>query len=195
MEIQAIIPTLFSPFGGELIVFGLSLRTSDYGDGAFDVRAFMLRPACANGMIADSVLRQVHVGKRIGDDVTLSQKTMDLDTATIASATNDIVRNALSPASIDMRLRQLKAAHEDQIDPDSRSINTRLRARLTKAETEAVVAHFKSPDVVTLTPGPTALRMANAISWLANSTTGDDRHRQALQEVAGSFLPAAVAAS
>lgn len=187
MEIQAIIPQLFRPAPGELIAFGLSLRTSDYGDGAFDIRAFILRPACANGMIGESQLRAVHVGKRLAEDLNLSQKTYDLDTQTMASATNDVIRASLSPERIEARLTAMRAAHDKEVDP-ARAVAA-LRKSMTKEETEAVVAHFKSPDVVSLPAGNNALRMANAISWLAN-TTKNDRRALELQELAGEWIPA-----
>jgi hypothetical protein len=186
LELQAIVPQLYAPIPGELLAFGVSLRTSDYGDGAFDIRAFMLRPACANGMIGDSALRAVHVGKRLSDDMELSERTMRLDTKAMASATDDVVRAALSPAKIEQRLLGMKAAAEREIDP--KKALAALRKSLTKVEADSVVAHFNSPDVVTLPPGQSALRMANAISWLANNGDVAPRRAIELQEVAGEWI-------
>jgi hypothetical protein len=186
LEIQAIVPQLFRPAPGEIIAFGLSLRTSDYGDGAFDVRAFMLRPACANGMIGTSELRAIHSGKRLSEDLQLSQRTYDLDTKTMASATDDVVRHALSPEKIETRLLGMRAAYEREVDPAR--AQAALRKAMTKEETDSVIAHFKSPDVVGLPPGNNALRMANAISWLAN-VTKNERRALELQEIAGDWIP------
>lgn len=188
LEIQAIIPTLYSPVPGELVAFGLSLRTSDYGDGAFDVRAFMLRPACANGAITDSVLRKVHVGTRLSEDLQLSQRTYDYDTKTMASLTRDVVEGAFAGDAIEKRLLGMKIAFEREVDPVKAQAS--LRKHLTKAEAQKATDLFSSPDVVTLPPGNNALRMSNAISWLANvaSQNGNERRAVELQEAAGAWV-------
>jgi len=190
VEIQAIVPQLYSPFPGELVAFGLSYRNSDYGDGSFQVRGFILRPVCANGLIVENVLREVHVGKRLSDDIQYADETYAADGRAMALAARDAVRASLSPAKIDDQLRRLKAANEVKVDP-ARATDTLRRRGLSKTESESVVAHFKSPDVVSLPPNPSALRMSNAISWLAN-TTKDQGRRQELQDIAGSWLATAV---
>lgn len=190
VEIQAIVPQLYSPFPGELVAFGLSYRNSDYGDGSFQVRGFILRPACTNGLVVENVLREVHVGKRLSDDIQFADETYAADGRAMALAARDAVRAALGPAKIEEQLLRLKAANEVRVDP-TRAGETLRRRGLTKTESESVVAHFKSPDVVALPPNPSALRMSNAISWLAN-TTKDQGRRQELQDIAGSWLATAV---
>lgn len=190
VEIQAIVPQLYSPFPGELVAFGLSYRNSDYGDGSFQVRGFILRPACANGLVVENVLREVHVGKRLSDDIQYADETYLADGRAMALAARDAVRAALGPAKIEEQLLRLKAANEVKVDP-AKAGETLRRRGLTKSESESVVAHFKSPDVVSLPPNPSALRMSNAISWLANSTK-DQGRRQELQDAAGSWLQSAV---
>ncbi len=185
LELQAIVPQLYQPIPGELLAFGLSLRTSDYGDGAFDLRSFVMRPACANGMIGQSELWAAHSGKRLSDNELLSEKTKRLDTEAMASATTDVIRATLSPAAIDRKLTAVREAAGREIDP-TRALAA-LRKSLQKSEAEQVLAHFNSPDIVTLPPGNTALRMANAISWLAN-TDANPRRSQELQEIAGDWI-------
>jgi hypothetical protein len=47
---------------GDVIIFaGARFSTSDYGDGAVDMRAFLLNGACLNGMVRESVMKQVHL--------------------------------------------------------------------------------------------------------------------------------------
>lgn len=185
LELQAIVPQLYAPIPGELIAFGLSLRTSDYGDGAFDLRTFVLRPACANGMIGQSELRAIHSGKRLSDNELLSEKTKRLDTEAMASATTDVIRATLAPAAIEAKLSAMRAAASREVDP-ARALAA-LRKGLQKSEAEQVLAHFSSPDIVTLPPGNNALRMANAISWLAN-TEANQRRAVELQEIAGDWI-------
>lgn len=48
---------------GTVIIFaGARFSTSDYGNGSVDMRSFLLNGACLNGMVRESVMRQVHLG-------------------------------------------------------------------------------------------------------------------------------------
>lgn len=187
VEVQAIIPKIFSPYPGELLAFGLTFRSSDYGDGALDIRGFTIRPACANGMIRESILRQVHLGGRLSNDMELSERTYKLDTETMASATFDIVTGAFDPQKIEREMRAVRDAHEKELDP--KKAEARLRKLLSKSESDAAIKLFNSPDVVALPPGQSNYRMSNAISWLANQTK-DERRKIELQEVAGEWISA-----
>ncbi len=192
VEIQAILPKLYSPFPGELCAFGVSYRNSDYGDGSFQIRSFILRPACANGLVVEDLIRQVHLGKRLSDDIQYADETYEADGRAMALAARDTVRAALSPAKVEQQLLRLKAAHETKVDPQRAGDQLRRRG-LTKSESEAVMGHFNSPDVVTLPPGPSVLRMSNAISWLSN-VNKDNRRRQEIQDIAGAWLMQATVA-
>lgn len=187
LEIQAISPRVYAPFPGELVAFGLSFRSSDYGDGAVDVRAFMLRPACANGAVTESIMRQTHVGRRIADDDGVSDEAARADANAQALIVRDKIREALAPEKIEARIAQVAAANERELTPARAA--ERLRKLLTKDESEKAIAQFTSADIVTLPPGQTDLRMSNAISWLANTTKNESR-AQHLQEVAGAWLAA-----
>ena len=72
---------------GDVIIFaGARFSTSDYGDGAVDMRAFLLNGACLNGMVRESVMKQVHLGSKLPDNLKLSNRTYELDTKTTVSA-------------------------------------------------------------------------------------------------------------
>lgn len=76
---------------GEIpICFGARLSTSDFGKGATEIRAFMMQGICLNGWVRESLLRQVHLGKKLPYDLGLSDKTMILDTRTQISAVRDM---------------------------------------------------------------------------------------------------------
>jgi hypothetical protein len=84
------IPTLKN---GDVVIFmGARFSTSDYGDGAVDMRAFLLNGACLNGMVRESVMKQIHLGARLPDNLQLSNKTYELDTQTTVSATRDLTK-------------------------------------------------------------------------------------------------------
>jgi hypothetical protein len=45
-----------------VLVDGLSLENSDFGNGALSVRAYLLRIWCSNLAITQEEMRQVHLG-------------------------------------------------------------------------------------------------------------------------------------
>ena len=50
---------------GHVVIFmGARFSTSDYGDGALDMRAFLLNGVCLNGMVRESVWKQIHPWER-----------------------------------------------------------------------------------------------------------------------------------
>ena len=74
-----VVPTVKN---GEVVIFaGARFSTSDYGDGAVDMRAFLLNGACLNGMVRESVMKQVHLGSRLPDNLQLSNRTYEIGRA------------------------------------------------------------------------------------------------------------------
>ena len=64
---------------GDVIIFaGARFSTSDYGDGAVDMRSFLLNGACLNGMVRESVMKQVHLGSKLPDNLRLHRKPTSL---------------------------------------------------------------------------------------------------------------------
>ena len=98
-----------------MIAFGLNYETSDFGDGALTVGLFMLRMICTNLASAEDMLRQVHLGKRLAENLEFSEKTYRLDTQTMASAVGDIVGNVLAPATTERYCEAIKAANPNTL--------------------------------------------------------------------------------
>jgi hypothetical protein len=166
------------------------LKNSDYGHGALSIRLFLLRLWCTNYAIADECLRNVHLGARLPEDMTFSQKTYELDTATTVSAVQDIVGSCLSPDNVNRILAGVKAANEQGVDPAG--IKAFLKRTLTKAQAAQVTEAFTSADIQNLPPGQTAWRLSNAISWVAGHEENEGRKLE-MQQVSGDamrwFLP------
>ena len=188
MNVRAILPMVFEPFQGEIMAFGAQLSDSDFGDGKLTVSGFVLRMFCTNLATTEDVLSQVHLGRRLSDSVTFSSQTLQLDTAAMASAINDVAGHVLGSGAVNNYLGLVKKANEDKIEPAQ--IQAWVKKNLTKAESIASITKFNSPDVELLPPGQTKWRWSNALSWLANET--EDEHRKLeLQEYAGGLLKAA----
>ena len=186
-SVRAIVPTVYEPVPGEAMVFGLAWNNSDYGAGAYGISAFVLRLVCLNGAVGASALRKAHLGRQLDDNIEFSQKTYQLDTDTMVSATRDIVRNVLSPKAIETQCDLVRAAHGTEID-FSRAFR-KVSAALSKTEAKAVEDTFRSADVVMLPAGETAWRFSNALSWVANQAESADRKLE-LQALAGAAISA-----
>lgn len=102
---------------GEVIIFaGARFSTSDYGDGAVDMRAFLLNGACLNGMVRESVMKQVHLGSKLPDNLALSQQTYELDTKTTVSAVKDLTKGLFSKDNLMAKAIEIQGASEVEVD-------------------------------------------------------------------------------
>jgi len=188
IAIQAIMPTIYEPIPGELVAYGLSLENSDFGNGALSLRAYLLRIWCTNLAITEETMRQVHLGKRLDDNMVYSQRTYEYDSKTTVSALKDVVRLQLDSRSLTNRMDAVRVANEKEVTPgDARE---RLKKVLNKGEAEAALNAYNSPDVYNLPAGQTAWRLSNAISWIAGQTKDAERKLE-LMRVAGDVLPKA----
>lgn len=188
VALKALMPVVYEPVPNEVLAVGVVLQNSDFGHGALSLRSFILRLWCTNLAIADEMLRQVHLGRRLDENVEFSQKTYQLDTATVVSATEDIVASAFAPDTIEKLLEGMRRAHEEQISPTQ--ISAFLRKTVNKAEAKQITDAFASADVLNLPQGQTRYRLSNAVSWIAGKTE-DEGRRLELETVAGSLLKAA----
>lgn len=133
-------------------------------------------------------MRQVHLGKRLDDNMVYSQRTYEYDSKTTVSALKDVVRLQLDSRSLTNRMDAVRVANEKEVTPgDARE---RLKKVLNKGEAEAALNAYNSPDVYNLPAGQTAWRLSNAISWIAGQTKDAERKLE-LMRVAGDVLPKA----
>lgn len=188
IAIQAIMPEIYEPIPGEVVAYGLSLENSDFGNGALSIRAYLLRIWCTNLAITEETMRQVHLGKRLDDNLIYSQRTYELDAKTTVSALKDVVRLQLDSRSLTNRMEAVRMAAAKEINPTS--ARELLKKALNKGEAEAAMNAYNSPDVYNLPAGQTAWRLSNAISWIAGQTEEPERKLE-LMRVAGEVLPKA----
>lgn len=189
--LKALLPVVYEPVPNEIVAFGLQWENSDFGNGAHNLRAFVMRLWCTNYAIADMGIRQIHIGARLSEDVTYSQKTYELDTQATASAIQDVVQSSLSPQRVQLYLNGIKEAHEEQIDPATAI--KELSKRLNKTQVQQVIDTFNTPDVENLPPGNSRWRLSNALSWIAGNM--DDREAALdFEREAGRLIPQLAAA-
>jgi hypothetical protein len=184
IKMRCFLPMVFEPFPGEIMAFGAELSDSDYGDGALRLSGIVLRMYCTNLACLEDVIHQVHLGKRLPDNVRFSEQTLQLDTQAMASAIGDMAGSVLGPAAVDDYCSLVRSANEEKVEPGA--ITAWVKKNLSKGEGEKLVEKFSSPDVELLPPGQTRWRWSNALSWLANETP-DERRKLDLQDFAGTI--------
>jgi len=173
IAIQAIMPEVYEPIPGELVAYGLSLENSDFGNGALSLRAYLLRIWCTNLAITEETMRQIHLGKRLDDNMIYSQQTYQLDSRATVSALKDVVRLQLDAGSLTNRMEAVRKANDKGVT--SEQARELLKRTLNKGEAEAAMSAYNSPDVYNLPAGNTAWRLSNAISWIAGQTEDAER--------------------
>lgn len=193
VSIKAVLPTIFEPAVGEVMVFGISLKTSDFGAGAFDLQAYVLRLACTNSAMLESIMRKVHLGRRL-DEGNFSKRTYQLESQTSVSALRDVMDNAFSDGGeryADIVARATEGG--DGWDAGKRIEALMKSGKLNKSEAAEVKDVYNTPDVEKLPPGNSPWRLSNAISWFAHSPLeshkSNDR-RLELEQLAGDIIMA-----
>lgn len=188
--VKAILPMVFQPSAKrgmeEVLAFGIQLSNSDYGKGVLGLNAFCTRLVCTNTATLEQVMREVHLGKRLTDDIEFSDKTRKADTNLQVLQIGDIVKQILAPDKINGLVLRIGEALEKRIDPKE-AWQALPQMGLLKGEIEQVKALFVDGDVEVLPRGSTQARLSNAVSWFAKSAATPER-RLELEEIAGELL-------
>jgi len=168
------------------VAYGIRIATSDFGDGALDMRAFMIQVVCLNGMVRDTILREVHHGNKIHGDIELSNKTYKLDTQTQASFVHDAVKSLLNKEAIVKNVTDIQKASAMTIDLDV-EFKKLAKVGLTKGEvtqTKEIITNNRTDDGV---QGENTLwKLAQGIGAIAR--TAEQRRKRELEEISGSLF-------
>lgn len=173
---------------GDVIIFaGARFSTSDYGDGAVDMRAFLLNGACLNGMVRESVMKQVHLGSKLPDNLKLSNKTYELDTKTTVSAVKDLTKGLFSKENLMKKAYEIQGASEIDVDFEHELKNLTKNGSLLKQEGKEVekILMRNDPDDG-VQGGSTLWKLTQAIMAHARELT-PERSRE-LHEISGALL-------
>lgn len=173
---------------GDVIIFaGARFSTSDYGDGAVDMRAFLLNGACLNGMVRESVMKQVHLGSKLPDNLQLSQQTYELDTKTTVSAVRDLTKGLFSKDNLMQKAYEIQGASEIEVDFEHELKRLTRDGGLLKQEgkeVEKILMRNDPEDGVQ--GGATLWKLTQAITAHARELT-PERSRE-LHEISGQLL-------
>ena len=166
---------------------GARFSTSDYGDGAVDMRTFMLNGACLNGMVRESVMKQVHLGAKLPDNLALSDQTYALDTATTVSAVRDLTRGLYSRDNIMKKALEIQGASEVEVDLEKELKKLQSNGSILKAEQQAVEKLLMNNNPDDGVQGAATLwKLTQAITAHAREVS-PERARE-LHEISGNLL-------
>ena len=185
-RVRAVLPKIFEPVPNEVMIFGLEWGNSDFGNGGHVVNLWTMRTRCTNLLVANSVLRQIHLGKRLSDDIEYSDRTLKLDTDANRSALSDAMQHAIGPAQVQKMLTSIRSADEKEIK--GQDIDKLLKSALSKGEMEKVVDMFEGPDVINMPQAKSTWRLSNAISFFAQAESIAPDRKLELQELAGKVI-------
>lgn len=172
--------------GTVLMAFGARLATSDYGDGALTIRAFMMQGICLNGMVRENVMREVHLGARLAENIHFSEETYRLDTQATASAVRDLTRGILSNEAIRARGFEIMNAGEMEVDLE-RELKSLQKGKLLKEEAQGVEKLLMQNNPEDGIQGEATLwKLVQGIT--AYSRDVEPRRARDLQEVAGELM-------
>lgn len=173
---------------GDVIIFaGARFSTSDYGDGAVDMRSFLLNGACLNGMVRESVMKQVHLGSKLPDNLRLSQETYELDTKTTVSAVRDLTSGLFSRDTLMQKAYEIQGASEMEVDLNRELNNLTKNGHLLKQEGQEVQKILMRNDPEDGVQGAATLwKLTQAITAHARELT-PERSRE-LHEISGSLM-------
>jgi hypothetical protein len=172
--------------GRNFAIFGARIRNSDFGDGALEVRTFMMNVRCMNGLVGQSVLRELHLGGRIPDNIAISEETYKKDTAAKASLVRDIMAQVYSPDNTAKMISKIEGASAKQIDIP-KEIERLPQLGFTKGEADAVGKVLMENDPANgLQGSPTLWKLVNGMTAVARDAK-PERKRE-LEELASSML-------
>ncbi len=191
--INAIHPEVFTiptTNNGEItVVFGMRIANSDFGAAAFDIRSYMMQVVCLNGMVGETLTRQVHLGRKLPDELVISQETYEKDTATQISLTNDMVKQLFSKDHIEQKAIEIQEASAMTINIEAEIKKlTKISNPLRKEESETLRTIFMDNNPNDGVQGGSSLfKLVQGVSALGHKTDNNDRKKD-LEEISGKLM-------
>ncbi len=169
------------------IALGAHLSHSDFGDGALALKTFMLQCRCLNGMVGQQILREVHIGKRIDTDITLSEKTVRLETELKVSLISDTMGQIFNNDGYEYHIQKIANASQTPIKNIEERVEQLNKVGITKDEQSALMSLLVNSSPDDGVDGEMTLwKFAQGISALAR--TPGIRKSVDLMEIAGNLI-------
>lgn len=172
--------------GKQFACFGARIRNSDFGDGALELRIFMMNVVCMNGMVGESLLKEFHLGNRLPLDLKLSEDTYIKETQAKAALVADIMRQVYLPQNTERMIEAVTKSSAQMVNLQ-REVERLPKLGLTMTESETVekLLMENNPDNG-LQGQPTLWKLVNAMTAVARDSA-PDRKRE-LETIASNLI-------
>lgn len=177
MYLQVVLPKLQAEIAvGDAVQYGFTITNSEVGMGAVDVKSFVYRLVCKNGMVGESVTRRYHVGRRVGNDEEdysiFTDETIEAELKSFQLRLRDTITATLNQTAFDALIEKMRKGAADKVEPmmvQDTVQNITKRYSMNDLEMAAVY------NRVMVDGGFDRWRIANAITAQAHDTASVDR--------------------
>jgi len=156
---------------GDTVTAGIVITNSEVGLGALDIREMIWRLSCSNGMITSSLKRSTHLGGNIGYEVYYSQDTMEKRRMALQGELKDVFSNAITQASFDKKLIELRQATKDVIENRPTEFIKKVVRKFSLSETDGenvLLNMYKEGNL-------NRYGLINGVTYLSHGTENRDK--------------------
>jgi hypothetical protein len=147
MYFQGRFPSLTGSVVGDAVQVGFCLTNSEVGKGNFNIELMIWRLVCMNGMVTSSILKQRHVGRRVGGEVEdyaiYKDDTIRAELESYRLRVRDAMDDSLSDESVENLLSNLNRKAEQPVEQPIAAIeNVTKKYSLTEDEKESLMNEY-----------------------------------------------------
>ena len=110
---------------GDPVQYGLVISSSDVGAGSVRIEPLIYRLVCTNGLITESAMRKMHIGRNQAADAgyeLLTDATRELSDQAFWAQVQDIIRGSMQPEIFDREVNILREAAGMEIKNDTQKV-------------------------------------------------------------------------
>ena len=172
MYIKAVLPYTHEEIhNGDTVIPGVIIQNSEVGAGAFKVLPFMLREVCTNGMIGESVISKIHLGKKQDQGlIQYSHETQMAENQTLWLQVRDVIRSTFDPVTFRKWVSQVRKGTEVEIHNPINAVNNVIETfGINENLREDLLNHFSREGDMT------QWGLANAVTRTARNMENPDK--------------------
>ena len=182
-----IIPIQTEKNGIVYVAAGVRLQNSDYGNGALELKTFLMNAVCTNGLVTENIFRRIHIGGDISKNVQLSKSTMINDTKAHCGYMKDAISQTLSVSNIEKHGTAILRASSTDVDLEKEIIKLPKMGMLEEEVKEVRSVLLQSREEDGVYGESTAWKYINGITAVARNSESDQRRRE-IEEISGKLF-------
>ena len=130
---------------GDIVQGGIIISNSEVGGGKYKVMPFINVVVCSNGMIRDTGLQKVHLGRKLEEQtITWSDKTNELEDELLISKIQDMIHNTFKREIFQEWIDQINNVAREHIPKPTVAVNKVVKAfsEIPQDETDRLLTKF-----------------------------------------------------